>query len=81
MTAMEFCRDFREPTPRVLIMDLRLPGITGVELQDKLEETDNVSHLIRIRPTSVGIPSEPPASPVLVKPPKFFAKRFTMHSQ
>ena len=38
MTAMEFYRDFREPVPGVLILDLRLPGMTGTELQEKLTE-------------------------------------------
>ncbi len=38
MTAMEFYRDFREPVPGVLILDLRLPGMTGSELQEKLIE-------------------------------------------
>ena len=38
MTAMEFYRDYREPVPGVLILDLRLPGMTGSELQDKLIE-------------------------------------------
>jgi len=38
MTAMEFYRDFREPVPGVLILDLRLPGMSGIELQDKLIE-------------------------------------------
>jgi len=38
MTAMEFYRDYREPVPGVLILDLRLPGMTGIELQDKLIE-------------------------------------------
>ena len=38
MTAMEFYRDFREPVPGVLILDLRLPGMSGIELQDKLTE-------------------------------------------
>lgn len=38
MTAMEFYRDYREPVPGVLILDLRLPGMTGIELQDKLTE-------------------------------------------
>lgn len=38
MTAMEFYRDFREPVPGVLILDLRLPGMSGMELQDKLTE-------------------------------------------
>jgi len=36
MTAMEFYRDFRETTPGVLILDIRLPGMTGPELQQKL---------------------------------------------
>lgn len=38
MTAMEFYRDYREPTPGVLILDIRLPGMSGTELQDKLNE-------------------------------------------
>ena len=38
MTAMEFYRDYREPVPGVLILDLRLPGLSGVELQEKLNE-------------------------------------------
>lgn len=38
MTAMEFYRDFRDPVPGVLILDLRLPGMTGIELQEKLTE-------------------------------------------
>jgi FixJ family two-component response regulator len=36
MTAMEFYRDYRDPVPGVLILDLRLPGMTGLELQEKL---------------------------------------------
>ncbi len=36
MTAMEFYRDYREKVPGVLILDLRLPGMTGIELQEKL---------------------------------------------
>lgn len=36
MTAMEFYRDFRETVPGVLILDIRLPGMTGPELQHKL---------------------------------------------
>jgi FixJ family two-component response regulator len=36
MTAMEFYRDYREAVPGVLILDLRLPGMTGLELQEKL---------------------------------------------
>lgn len=38
MTAMEFYRDYRDPVPGVLILDLRLPGMSGMELQDKLNE-------------------------------------------
>ncbi len=38
MTAMEFYRDYREPAPGVLILDLRLPGMSGIQLQDKLTE-------------------------------------------
>lgn len=38
MTAMEFYRDYREPLPGVLILDLRLPGMSGAELQEKLLE-------------------------------------------
>jgi len=38
MTAMEFYRDFREPVPGVLILDLRLPGMSGMELQEKLND-------------------------------------------
>jgi len=38
MTAMEFYRDFREKQPGVLILDLRLPGMTGMELQEKLRD-------------------------------------------
>lgn len=38
MTAMEFYRDFREKVPGVLILDLRLPGMSGSELQDKLND-------------------------------------------
>ena len=38
MTAMEFYRDYREPGPGVLILDLRLPGMSGIELQEKLNE-------------------------------------------
>jgi len=36
MTAMEFYRDFREVTPRVLVLDIRLPGMSGIDLQEKL---------------------------------------------
>ena len=36
MTAMEFYRDYREAVTGVLILDLRLPGMTGLELQEKL---------------------------------------------
>lgn len=38
MTAMEFYRDYREPVPGVLILDLRLPGMSGSELQEKLND-------------------------------------------
>jgi two-component system response regulator FixJ len=41
MTAMEFYRDYREPVPGVLILDLRLPGMSGAELQEKLNEEDD----------------------------------------
>ena len=37
MTAMEFYRDYREVRPGVLILDIRLPGMSGIELQEKLE--------------------------------------------
>lgn len=40
MTAMEFYRDFREVVPGVLILDIRLPGMSGIELQEKLAEED-----------------------------------------
>jgi two-component system, LuxR family, response regulator FixJ len=40
MTAMEFYRDYREPVPGVLILDLRLPGMSGAELQEKLNEEE-----------------------------------------
>ncbi|MCA9083367.1 MAG: response regulator transcription factor [Planctomycetaceae bacterium] len=36
MTGMEFYRDYREPRPGVLILDIRLPGLSGPEIQDKL---------------------------------------------
>lgn len=36
MTAMEFYRDFREVVPGVLILDIRLPGMSGIALQEKL---------------------------------------------
>lgn len=36
MTAMEFYRDYREKLPGVLISDIRLRGMSGVELQKKL---------------------------------------------
>ena len=40
MTAMEFYRDFREVVPGVLILDIRLPGMSGIELQEKLTQED-----------------------------------------
>lgn len=40
MTAMEFYRDFREVVPGVLILDIRLPGMSGIDLQEKLAEED-----------------------------------------
>lgn len=40
MTAMEFYRDFREVVPGVLVLDIRLPGMSGIELQEKLAEED-----------------------------------------
>ena len=40
MTAMEFYRDYREVVPGVLILDIRLPGMTGIELQEKLATED-----------------------------------------
>ncbi|MEQ9407104.1 MAG: response regulator [Fuerstiella sp.] len=40
MTAMEFYRDFRDVVPGVLILDIRLPGMSGIELQEKLAEED-----------------------------------------
>ena len=40
MTAMEFYRDYREQRPGVLILDIRLPGMSGIELQEKLAEED-----------------------------------------
>ncbi|MCP4782505.1 MAG: response regulator transcription factor [Fuerstiella sp.] len=40
MTAMEFYRDYREAKPGVLILDIRLPGMSGIELQEKLTAED-----------------------------------------
>ncbi len=40
MTAMEFYRDYRDARPGVLILDIRLPGMSGIELQEKLAEED-----------------------------------------
>lgn len=40
MTAMEFYRDFREVVPGVLVLDIRLPGMSGIELQKKLAGED-----------------------------------------
>ena len=36
MTAMEFCRDYREAKPGVVIAELHLRGMTGIELAEKL---------------------------------------------
>ncbi len=36
MTAMEFYRDFRESKPGVVISELHLRGMTGIELAEKL---------------------------------------------
>ena len=41
MTAMEFYRDYREKKPGVLITDVRLRGLSGPELHEKLV-ADNV---------------------------------------
>ena len=40
MTAMEFYRDFRQVVPGVLVLDIRLPGMSGIELQEKLAEEE-----------------------------------------
>ena len=40
MTAMEFYRDYREAKPGILILDIRLPGMSGIELQEKLAAED-----------------------------------------
>jgi len=40
MTAMEFYRDFRDVIPGVLVLDIRLPGMSGIALQEKLIEED-----------------------------------------
>jgi len=40
MTAMEFYRDFRDVVPGVLVLDIRLPGMTGIELQEKLVDEE-----------------------------------------
>ncbi len=36
MTAMEFYRDFRDVVPGVLVLDIRLPGMSGIALEEKL---------------------------------------------
>lgn len=36
MTAMEFYRDYRTPVPGLLLTEIHLRGMTGLELQDKL---------------------------------------------
>lgn len=36
MTAMEFYRDYRTPTPGVLLTEMHLRGMTGIELFEKL---------------------------------------------
>jgi two-component system, LuxR family, response regulator FixJ len=40
MTAMEFYRDFRDVVPGVLILDIRLPGMSGIQMQEKLVEEE-----------------------------------------
>lgn len=40
MTAMEFYRDYREKIPGLLMMEARLRGMSGVELQEKLMAED-----------------------------------------
>jgi FixJ family two-component response regulator len=40
MTAMEFYRHFRDVVPGVLILDIRLPGMSGIALQEKLIQED-----------------------------------------
>ncbi len=40
MTAMEFYRDYREVIPGVLVLDIRLPGMSGIALQEKLIAED-----------------------------------------
>jgi two-component system response regulator FixJ len=36
MTAMEFYRDYREPVPGLLLTEIHLRGMSGIELQEKL---------------------------------------------
>ena len=36
MTAMEFYRDYRVPVPGLLLTEIHLRGMTGLELQEKL---------------------------------------------
>ncbi len=41
MTAMEFYRDYRKPSPGVLISEIKLRGMTGLELFEKLTAEKN----------------------------------------
>lgn len=37
--ALEFLRKFRDVSPSVLVLDVRMPGMSGVELQQRLAQT------------------------------------------
>ena len=41
MTAMEFYRDYRNPVPGLLLTEIHLRGMSGLELQDKLAADKN----------------------------------------